>query len=573
LSDKSGKTLTRAKYFFIVLISTLFIFLLGETKNVKAQNDTDISIAGSAIIHQTLNSVKKIELSNIPSIGTSNFSNIVSKTKPVLESVIEDHDYVMEKLNAGNASLPDNVVEVRPPSELNASIVSNYFINPSNISKVAGIQANDSCIVSAIDEGRRVILDACNPPDIQIAPGKGHIIEMTNNFVGVWNKSDIRSNRTTLSGSNTKNPIYWTNDFFRIDRKNDTFDPFIIYDPNTGRWFSTVIEFEIPETLEQPRKYDKMGVILAYSDPDDYRKWTLMKFSPRKTYSDGTVLYVCPDRPMIYASTDKVLISMTGSDAQDNNCSEKSDTTRYLFMTVFDKKTLLDQSLLVKPFKIIYMNWRTYHYVPVRSSIDSSDINLVNIPPIVNSNSRLTYMKVNGSLDTLSCQFYERDLDYLKSLPPNALQKGTDHRILVPDNRIMDAISSDGNETWVTFHSACNIGDEPSSCIRMVKFAVEPNSISEPCLEEQASNSTNRIYEGGNRSDLSKYDTTEVVSMIKTGKLSEGVAKRVISTLINDTRTVSGVAADIGSKLNTTMRTRLNATNEGNLTSGILNMV
>jgi hypothetical protein len=447
-----------------------------------------------------------------------------------LESfVLNDNIYTQEKENAENATLPLNVQKIGPPSNLDNTTVRNYLIDQKNISRISGISANDSCIIySTGDSGQKQTLNFCNPPDVQIAPGKNHVIEMTNNFIGVWNKSDILSNKSLLEESKANNPIYWTNNFFKINPKNDTFDPSIIYDSTSHRWLSTLVEFEIPHG-DESRKSDKMGMILSYSAPDNYKRWTVMKFSPRLILPTETSYY-CPDRPMIYASTDKVLISMTISDPVDKQCSEENKSTRYLLMAIFNKTQLFDDTYMKKDFDVMYVYDRNYHYVPVKSNSERAEIDLVNISPYADTNLRLTYLKISGSLDKLSKELYERDLAYKKSIPPNAVQKGTNTKLYIADNRIIDAVETRNNEVWFTFHNNCNVGGHNTSCIRLVKLTVDKNSPSKH-LETFAggTNTTTTSYEAGNMTA-----PTDVSEMASNGSLPFPVASNVLSQIIAD---------------------------------------
>ncbi len=554
------------KEFYICLVSAAFLFI-AQHDTVRGENETSSSISGFDILDRTLNSVEKIDLNAILPIGKSNFSGVTGETIPILESfVFNDSNYSREKANAENATLTSNFVEVKQPVQLDNLTVRNYLINQNNISKVAGIRVNDSCIVSsATDSGKTQYLNICNPPDVQIAPGKDHVIEMTNNFIGVWNKTDILSNKTVIGETDKINPLYWTNNFFKISQKNDTFDPSIIYDRSSHRWFSTIVEFENPDD-EDLRKSDKMGVLLSYSAPDNYKRWTVMKFSPRLIIPGDRTYYFCPDRPMIHASSDKVLISMTVSDPHNNYCDERNISIRYLFMAVFDKRELLDDEFKKKNFDAIYLEYFNYHYVPVKSNSDKSDINLVNVPPYPASNSRLSFMKLSGTVQNLQCNIYGRDLDYPKQLPPNAVQKGTNYKLYLADNRIIDAVETRDNGTWITFQNGCDSGVNNTSCIRLIKLNVDEQSPFRKCSSQQSMNATSEYYEGGNMTAVNDLNLSQIPDMASNGNLPLPVANEIVSEMVNDPELASSVLDEVTSKLNVTMTNNFN-------TSEIIEMV
>jgi len=531
----------------------LIISLISES---QGYNETS-TILPFDEINRSLNSSKGINLDEIHTINDSSLSKIVdSNSGPIKESLVyDDRNYTQEKLLAKNVTLPKNVIEVKPPSNISKVNISNFFINQKNISKIAGLKFNDKCMTEKGVDGNQA-LDICNPPDIQIAPGRYHVIEMTNNLIGVWNKSALLSNKSIPDELDKNHLLYWTNDFFGVNKANDTYDPSLVYDPTSQRWFASIIEYEIPEG-NKSMKLDKMGVMIAFSSPesssssDNYKNWTVMKFSPRLT-SGKTDYYFCPDRPMIYASNDKVMISMTVSLQEDRFCKPEDKSSRLLFMAVFDKSNLLDDSLSKKDFKVLYLQSSSYHYVPVKSALNESEINVVSIPPYNNNNSRLSLINIDGPLNNLTCKYYDRDLNYPKVLPPNAAQKGTLTQIYLSDNRILDAVSNKNNETWITFHTGCNtdLNLNNTSCIRLVKFKVNKNSLFRDCEEIPFSNSTNPYYRGGNVSTLNNLTTPKILKAISEHVLPLNVTNKVLTSLISDEHTAPKVINKTYSALN-----------------------
>lgn len=539
------------KQSYIYLASVIFLFIV-ELSTADADNETSSTVATNETLNRTLNSVQKVDLNSVPTIGLSNYSVTMNKTIPILESfVLNNKTYNSEKANAENVTLPLNVRQVIPPSKLDNNTVRNFFISQNNISRNAGITTNDSCIQYSEDKpGQKQSLNICNPPDVQIAPGKEQVIEMTNNFIAVWNKSDLISNKTILNESSANSPIYWTNNFFNVNQKNDTFDPSIIYDPLSHRWFSTLVEFEVPDN-DQLRKSDKMGVLLSYSDSDDYKRWTVMKFSPRLIFPSKTT-YFCPDRPMIYASTDKVLISMTVSDPENKLCDANNDSTRWLFMAVFNKTQLLDDDYKRKDFDVIKVYDRNYHYVPVKSNLNKSEIDLVNIAPFVDEYLMMSYIKINGTLDNLHHYVYDRNLGYEKHLPPNAVQKGTNTRLYLADNRIIDAFETDNNETWITFHNDCKIMTNNTSCIRLVKFTID-KGFGDLTTTNNSTNATGFSFKAGNMTASSIPNSAEIHKMASKGTLPLEVANSVVSKLFATSKNTGRVLDKVTAEIHKTM--------------------
>ena len=66
------------------------------------------------------------------------------------------------------------------------------------------------------------------PPDVQVATGPNHIVEMVNSDYGIWTKQGV-----FVEGDFLEN-------FFLTD-VNIPFDPKIFYDTQSGRWFASAL--------------------------------------------------------------------------------------------------------------------------------------------------------------------------------------------------------------------------------------------------------------------------------------------------------------------------------------------
>ena len=116
----------------------------------------------------------------------------------------------------------------------------------------------------------------CWPPDPQVAAGPNYVVEMVNDLVSIYNKSDGTLFRTI--------PLY---SFFSPGAAFS--DPKVLYDSSSGRWYSSAIDAN-------------HGVDFAVSASNDPLVWSVY-FLPDRTAS-------LADQPIIGVSDDKLVISV-----------------------------------------------------------------------------------------------------------------------------------------------------------------------------------------------------------------------------------------------------------------------
>jgi hypothetical protein len=76
------------------------------------------------------------------------------------------------------------------------------------------------------------------PPDTMGSVGPNHIVELVNSAYAIYNKT------TGALISRISDEQFWINSGVAI-ANSDTFDPRIIYDPQSGRWFATAIDRQL----------------------------------------------------------------------------------------------------------------------------------------------------------------------------------------------------------------------------------------------------------------------------------------------------------------------------------------
>ena len=171
----------------------------------------------------------------------------------------------------------------------------NVSANMPHITRIVNKAASGFDGLSIVNSGGYA------PPDVQIAVGPAHVVEMVNLAGQTWLKNGISTTTFPLS------------EFFRTGSHSIT-DPRIMYNNGTGRWFAAIQDITAS------------SVHLAVSSPDNPQgNWTLYNFP----------FHDCPDQPSLAASNDKLVIS-----ANDfaNNCTGIFTGAQY---TVVDKNDLL----------------------------------------------------------------------------------------------------------------------------------------------------------------------------------------------------------------------------------------
>ena len=144
-----------------------------------------------------------------------------------------------------------------------------------------------------------------DPPDPVIGAGAGFVVQIVNSAVRVWTDDGIARADYPLAS-------------FAESSSADVSDPRVVFDPDSGRWFASVVDVA------------RATVQLAVSETSD-------PTGPWAVYSHATGS--CPDQPSLGVGRDLVVVGYT---AYSLPC--RSDTSSYLGGALFawDKQQLLD---------------------------------------------------------------------------------------------------------------------------------------------------------------------------------------------------------------------------------------
>ena len=122
-------------------------------------------------------------------------------------------------------------------------------------------------------------MDGWAPPDPKIAVGPNHIVAVTNMKIAFFSKSGQKQYEVWLGNQAGSSGF-----FHSVGAKGFTFDPKVLYDRNTGRFFVVALEY-----YSSPQ--ESMICIAVSDDSDPHGTWYLYRTDSKKTIS-GTNYWV-----------------------------------------------------------------------------------------------------------------------------------------------------------------------------------------------------------------------------------------------------------------------------------------
>jgi len=274
------------------------------------------------------------------------------------------------------------------------------------------------------------------PPDVQIAAGPNHLVEMVNSHVKIWTKDGTPVTDFPLAS-------------LFLFLSEDPFDPKIFFDHQSDRWFASVTSFSNNLRLAVSATNDPTGTWFVYN----------ISYSP-----------FFPDQPRIGVSDDKFVVST-------NDFIGNFFFGAHYF--ILDKNQMITGSTITNIQEIGPDNTR-FSIVPVRSLSSTLPLYMVSIDDFVDNT--VTLYTITGSAPNASIQTL--DLPIIPaSFPPNAIQMGTSNLIATSDNRIQDAVWFD-EDLWFALNDSCiPSGDTVSrSCVHLVQIDTLVPSVTQDFL-------------------------------------------------------------------------------------------
>jgi hypothetical protein len=329
-------------------------------------------------------------------------------------------------------------VNFLPPSESvrDSAVFRPLALNASTqaaagTSRLASTSSSSVSIVSGFDGLNQIQSCTCVPPDVQVAAGPSHVVEMVNLEGEVFTKQGVSNKTFTLSS-------------FFLSGSDSISDPKILFDLSSNRWFASLVDISV-----------RSVVVAVSSTSDPTGTWTIYRLSA------GTFL---PDQPIIGVSDDKFVAS-----ANDFRSSGIFAGAKYW---VLNKAQMLAGSSVSLFSSSVNSGFFSIH--PVQS-LSSTTIQYM-VGNVVSggalSTTTMELFSVTGvpGVSTVTTTISALAVSSL-TIPPAGVQPGTTSTIDTSDIRVQDAQWSKGI-LWYGLDDACTpTGDtQVRSCVRLTQL-------------------------------------------------------------------------------------------------------
>jgi hypothetical protein len=269
----------------------------------------------------------------------------------------------------------------------------------------------------------------CAPPDVQLAVGPSHVVEMVNLEGKIWNKTGHVLKSFTLAS------FFGTGTDF-------TSDPKVLYDNLSGRWFASLLDVTTGTIhVEVSHNSSATGTWVLYT-------------------VTGSPAGFFPDQPILGISSK--LVALGGN-------VYNTSTSAFLWGEVWalNKSSMLTGSTT---YFNTFHNTAWFSVQPVHSLSAAATQYLVS----TSGSSTMDLYKLTGvpSNHTSSSLSAATALSIgTFSTPPAALQKGTLKLLDTSDTRVLSAVWR-ANVLWATFDTGCIPANDSTtrSCVRLVEI-------------------------------------------------------------------------------------------------------
>lgn len=287
------------------------------------------------------------------------------------------------------------------------------------------------------------------PPDVQVAAGTSHIVEMVNLEMEIFYK-----NGTAISAKSLPSFYGTGGDFIS--------DPKIIFDDTTNRWFSIITDITTSK------------VLLAVSVTDDpTNSWKIFSFD------FGSAFSYCPDQPILGLNDDKIVIS---TNQFSNKCGINGGGSSYVGAQyeIIDKNsvTTATSSTSSIPTSIVGPNSGLFSVHPSHmqgTTGTGHPIYLASVGSGSTSTMRLITVTGNPFYSNTTVTTNNISINAV-GIPPDAQQSGTANLLATGDSRVQDAQWRNG-KLWVAFNDSCTPSGDSSarSCLHLIQ--IDTNTI------------------------------------------------------------------------------------------------
>ncbi len=291
-----------------------------------------------------------------------------------------------------------------------------------------------------------------SPPDVQIAVGPTHVVEMVNLAVGMWTKQGVRVANSSLMA------------FFGTPTNEFISDPKVQYDAGTARWFATITDVATSSNVATGQ------VILAVSSSSDpTASWTIYKVP-------STATGECLDQPILGVGNRTVIVSVNVF----STCLSNKFTYNGAQFWVLSKADLVSGAATPATQSFgPYANTASAH--PAQVIGTSSTDFLVEANAFNTSVSSIQLLRVSGVPPSATVSTTSLNVRTIAN-PPAATQPGGGSVLPLDtgDFRVMDAAWSAQN-LWLTLGDSCTpSGDTTArSCVRLIEVNTTTNTITQ----------------------------------------------------------------------------------------------
>jgi hypothetical protein len=272
----------------------------------------------------------------------------------------------------------------------------------------------------------------CYPPDVTVAAGPNHVVEMVNTGMQIWDKAGSSLSMVSLSGFYGTGP-------------DSIFDPKIVFDQQSNRWFAALADAGDGNCNPQ------CSILVAVSLTDDPTgSWNIYSFPFGNLFSD---------QPIIATSDDKLAISVNDF-----------DSTGFVGAQVYvaDKNAMISGSSVT--FTPTVPDPTLFSIHPAQSLSSSPCVYMVSVNAL--GTTALQLFSACGDPKTGVTFTHEGDIPMApSSVPPSGTQPGPT-TVDTGDGRSLTAAYY-GGTIWHGFNDACIPGGTTiQSCVRVQKLDI-----------------------------------------------------------------------------------------------------
>src|SRR5437870_2872613 len=278
------------------------------------------------------------------------------------------------------------------------------------------------------------------PPDVQVAVGPNHVIEMVNVLGRVSTKQGVEVQTFPLST------------FFGVPSTDFISDPKVHFDTASGRWFASIADVTTGSVLLE---------VSATDDPTG--SWNSYRVS---------TITGCADQPLLGFSDLVVIVS-----ANDfSSCTSGNPSYLGVQYWVLNKTDLLSgavaRSMSFGPDPTLF----SVHPVQSLLSTDTEFMVSTGSGPT----STLTLFSVTGVPPGLVLATAQKLGIRSTTVPPSAPQLGSRSTLDTADNRVQDAMWAD-ERLWLSLADGCiPVGDNRlRSCVRLIELDTANGTIAQ----------------------------------------------------------------------------------------------